>query len=92
MIFHENRLLADDSQIISYLIFSKIRKDVATFVVCCSCDWQFKVENSKGLTDRFKMLHSVLRQSAETIKYVYCTLKKIISRHTNTRRNNMIGW
>ena len=30
MVFHENRLLADDSHEISYLIFfSKIRKDVA---------------------------------------------------------------
>ena len=29
MIFHENRLLADVSHEISYLIFSKIRKDVA---------------------------------------------------------------
>ena len=29
MIFHENRLLADDSHEISYLIFSKTRKDVA---------------------------------------------------------------
>ena len=27
MIFHENRLLADDSHEISYLIFSKIGKD-----------------------------------------------------------------
>ena len=27
MIFHENRLLADDSHVISCLIFSKIRKD-----------------------------------------------------------------
>ena len=26
MIFHENRLLADDSHVISYLILSKIRK------------------------------------------------------------------
>ena len=26
----------------SYLIFSKIRKDVAKFVVCCSQDWRFK--------------------------------------------------
>ena len=26
MIFHENRLLADDSHVISYLFFSKIRK------------------------------------------------------------------
>ena len=38
MIFHENRLLADDSHEISYLIFSNIRKDVAEFVVCCSRD------------------------------------------------------
>ena len=29
MVFHENRLLADDSRKISYLIFSKVRKDVA---------------------------------------------------------------
>ena len=42
MIFHENHLLADDSQQISYLILSKTRKDVAKFVVCCSCDWRFK--------------------------------------------------
>ena len=42
MIVHGNRLLADDSHEISYLIFSKIRKDVAKFVVCCSRDWRFK--------------------------------------------------
>ena len=42
MIFHENRLLADDSHEISYLIFSKIRKDVTKFVVCCGCDWCLK--------------------------------------------------
>ena len=29
MIFHENHLLADDSHEITYLIFSKIWKDVA---------------------------------------------------------------
>ena len=28
---------------ISYLIFSKSRKDVAKFVVCYSCDWRFKL-------------------------------------------------
>ena len=33
MIFHENRLLADDAHEISYLIFSKIKEDVAKFVV-----------------------------------------------------------
>ena len=43
MTFHGNRLLADDSHEISYLIFfSKIEKYVAKFVVCCSCDWRFK--------------------------------------------------
>ena len=33
MIFHENRLLVDDSHEIAYLIFSEIRKDVAKCVV-----------------------------------------------------------
>ena len=33
---HDNRLPADDSHVISYLTFSKIKKDVAKFVVCCS--------------------------------------------------------
>ena len=33
MIFHENHLLADDSHEIAYLIFSKIRKDVAEGVI-----------------------------------------------------------
>ena len=47
MTFHENRLLADDSHEISYLIFSKIGKDVAKFVVCCSCDWCFKGSKTK---------------------------------------------
>ena len=47
MIFHENRLLADDSHEISYLVFfSKIKKDVGKFVVCCSCDWRFKGYNT----------------------------------------------
>ena len=46
-ILHENRLLADDSHEISYLIFvtlffSKIQKNVAKFVVWCSRDWRFK--------------------------------------------------
>ena len=42
MIYHENRLLADDSHEISYLFFFKIRKDVTKFVVSCSRDWLFK--------------------------------------------------
>ena len=42
MIFHGNRLLADDSHVIPYLIFVVNRKGVAKFVVCCSRDWRFK--------------------------------------------------
>ena len=49
MIFDENCLLADNyclladnSHEISYLSFSKIKKDVAKFVVCCSGDVRFK--------------------------------------------------
>ena len=38
MIFHENRLLADDSHEISYLNFV----DVAKSVDCCVRDWRFK--------------------------------------------------
>ena len=38
MIFHENRLLADDSHEISYLFLWVVTK----FVVCCSRDWRFK--------------------------------------------------
>ena len=44
IIFHENRLLADDSHEISYLIFfSKIMKDVTKFVICCSPDVALRV-------------------------------------------------
>ena len=40
MVFHENRLFMKWHTI----FFSKIRKDVAKFVVCCSRDWRFKGE------------------------------------------------
>ena len=43
MMFHENRLLADDSHEISYLISSKIRKNITKLVVCCSRDWCFSI-------------------------------------------------
>ena len=43
MIFHENRLLADDSNEISYLIFFENSERCCKFVVCCSRDWRFKV-------------------------------------------------
>ena len=43
MRFHENRLLADDSHVISYLsFFSKMGANVTKFVVCCSRDCRFK--------------------------------------------------
>ena len=40
MIYHENRLLADDSHVTSYLFLNNER--CHKFVVCCSCDWSFK--------------------------------------------------
>ena len=46
MVFHENRLPADDSHEISKIICWKIRKDVAKFAVCCSRDWRLQ-----GLTE-----------------------------------------
>ena len=58
MVFHENRLLADDSHEISYLIFfSKIRKDVAKFVVCCNRDWRFN-SICKQLNEDLTRLHT----------------------------------
>ena len=51
MIFHENRLLADDSHVISYLILSKIGENVASFVVCCSRGWRFKGYPFKNIFD-----------------------------------------
>ena len=42
MIIHENRLLADDSHEISYLILFETRKDGTQFVICCSGDWCFR--------------------------------------------------
>ena len=42
MLFHENRLPADDTHEISYLILVENTENVAKFVVCCSRDWHFK--------------------------------------------------
>ena len=55
MIFHENRLLADDSHEISNYFFLKIRKDVAKFVVCCNPDWRFESYTVKPQT--FELLY-----------------------------------
>ena len=50
MIFHENRLLADDSHEISHLIFFfEIGKDVNKFVVCC----RVKVTIMTAAADKF---------------------------------------
>ena len=59
MIFHENRLLADDSHELSFLISFKIRKDVAKFVVCCSPDWRFK--GLQKSSDRTAMLFVLVK-------------------------------
>ena len=45
MIFHEHCLLADNSHVISCLIFLKIRGNAAKFIVCSSRDWRFKGKN-----------------------------------------------
>ena len=42
MLFHENRLLADDSHEISYLFFVQNWENVLKFVIYCSRDWRFK--------------------------------------------------
>ena len=34
-------------------LFLKIRKDVAKFVVCCSCDWRFKGKAIIGIENQF---------------------------------------
>ena len=78
MIFHENRLLADDSHEISYLILSIIGKDFAKFVVCCSCDWRFK-----GL--KYKLLKCIwlfyiavtLARKVQAKLLIFCTFHKV---------------
>ena len=42
LIFHANRLLADDSHAISNLISPTSRKNIAKVVVYCSCDLRFE--------------------------------------------------
>ena len=57
MLFHENRLLADDSYEISYLIFfQKIRKDVAKCVVFGVLRVKDVVREENG---RIKMLKAI---------------------------------
>ena len=60
MIFHENRLLADDSHVISYLTFVKIAKDVAKFVVCCSVDWSFNPYRN-GMVERMNVVSTTTK-------------------------------
>ena len=49
MMFHGNRLLADDSHEISCLIFSKIRNKFTKFVVCCSLIGALRVKPKSQL-------------------------------------------
>ena len=48
MIFHENRLLADDSHEISYLVFNTNKKDVAKFVAAAVLISPLRVKVEKG--------------------------------------------
>ena len=41
MVFHETILMKYHA-----LFFSKIRKNEAKFVVCCSCDWRYKEQQA----------------------------------------------
>ena len=77
MIFHENRLLADDSHVISYLIFVKIGKDVAKFVVCCSRDWHFERWYMTFLypSCNNEFFHLVSHNVSATVQCSYKTLK-----------------
>ena len=38
------RIVCQQTILMKYqtLFFSKIRKDVRNFFICCSCDWRFK--------------------------------------------------
>ena len=45
MIFHENRLLEDDSHVVRYLIFVNNWKRCRKIVVCCNCDSRLRVKN-----------------------------------------------
>ena len=68
MIFHENRLLADNSHA---LYFSKIRKDVAKFVVCCSLDWCFKgLKNSRPVVKSAYLKNNFLISQPKHILWV----------------------
>ena len=65
MIFHDNCLLADNSHEISYLILSKIRKDVAKFVVCCSREWRFKGSSLLFTRTTSTILHDEIHMDRE---------------------------
>ena len=52
MIFHENRLLADNSHVISYLIFVENWEKYCKICRLCSRDWRFKgLTYTDDLTD-----------------------------------------
>ena len=73
MIFHENCLPADDSHEISFLIFfSKIRKDVAKFVVCCSHDFKFQF---------FLLFFSKITNKAWYFMRIFCHQQMILMKY-----------
>ena len=73
MIFHENHLLADNYHVLSYFIFLlKIGKDVAKFVVCCSCNWRLKAALSITF-DLFilEIMFQFFKNSIKMLKFRY---------------------
>ena len=86
MIIHENRLLADDSHEISFLISLEIRKDVTQFVVCCSGDWCFTVGTQRAYFELkyFKIVKMrdakySLKMAAEKWRQIFAFLNALYS-------------
>ena len=50
------------------LYYSKIRKDVVKYVVCCSCDWRFKTSNLTRFCCIFQVQEPVFKDHAEPQK------------------------
>ena len=72
MIFHENRVLADDSHEITCLIFSKIEKDVTNNVVCCCFTWRFKGKHpsENKVTSKYSRLYFHKQINRDIFRFV----------------------
>ena len=77
MIFHENRLLADDSHDISYLIFVENWENISKFVVCCSRDWCFK-DKIYILSQNYKTTHKALYFNIQLVKVIHSIYKALL--------------